>query len=144
MTVFSLLCPDKRHIKASSDFHLSFLLFYRTFFSRKTLFLWIQAHRSTTRVQLPQTLFISSQMSGITGLDPAKRMIIGFCGDKTTVFGDVIVYGEIRKWSIFLGFRSFPKSFYSKTALILRIPKNWNNKIGLQKFFAIKQCFSRA
>ena len=144
MTVFSLLCPDKRHIKASSDFHLSFLLFYRTFFSRKTLFLWIQAHRSTTRVQLPQTLFMSSQMSGITGLDPAKRMIIGFRGDKTTVFGDVIVYGEIRDRSLFLGFRSFPESFYSKRAILLRQRKNWNNNIRLQKFFAIKQFLSRA
>ena len=43
MTVAGLLGPDKRHIKASCDIHLSFfLLFYLTFFSRKTLFLWLQ------------------------------------------------------------------------------------------------------
>ena len=49
------------------------------------------------------------------------------------------VYGEIRKWSIFLDFRSFPKSYYSKTAILLGLAKNCNNKFEVQKFFAIKQ-----
>ena len=39
MTMASLLGPDKRHIKASSDIHLSFfLLFYLTFFQEKRCF----------------------------------------------------------------------------------------------------------
>ena len=78
MTVFSLLCPDKRQIKASGDFHLSFFIVLSDFFSRKTLFLWIQAQWSTTRVQLPRTLFISGQLSGITGLDQGKKLNIAF------------------------------------------------------------------
>ena len=51
------------------------------------------------------------------------------------------VYGEIRKWSLFLGFRSFPKSFYSKTALLLGFKKSWKNKIGVQNFFCHKTFF---
>ena len=35
MTVAGLLGPDKRHIKASSDNHLSFFLFYLTIFFKK-------------------------------------------------------------------------------------------------------------
>ena len=39
MTMASLLGPDKRHIEASSDIHLSFfLLFYLTFFQEKRSF----------------------------------------------------------------------------------------------------------
>ena len=30
----------------------------------------------------------------------------------------------------FSGFRSFPKSFYSRTALLLRLTKSWNKKMN--------------
>ena len=43
--------------------------------------------------------------------------------------------------ALFLGFRSFPKSFYSKTALLLSFKKIWKNKIGVQNFFAKKTFF---
>ena len=46
MTVVIFLSPDKRHIKASSDIHLSFFIALSDFFLRKTLFLWLQAHRT--------------------------------------------------------------------------------------------------
>ena len=144
MTVFSLPGPDKLQMMASSDNHQSFLLFYLTFFSRRTLFFWLQAHRTTTTVQLPQSLFKISQMSCIKGLDYAKTLITGFCGDNIMFFLIYYVYCEIRKWSLFLGFRSFPKSFYGGTAFLLRLIKSWNNKIWVQKFFAIKQFSSRA
>ena len=78
MTVASLLGPDKRHIKASSDIHLRFYIVLSDFFSRKTLVLWLQAHGTTTMVQLPGSLFISSQMSWISGLKYAEKLIIGF------------------------------------------------------------------
>ena len=78
MTVASLLGPDKPHIKASSDIHLSLFIVLSDFFSRKTLLLWLQAQRTTTTVQLPRSLLTSSQMSWITGLDHAKKVIIGF------------------------------------------------------------------
>ena len=71
-TVASLLGPDKRYTKASSDIHLSFFIVLSDFFSRKTLFLWLQAHRTTTTVQLTRPLFISSQINWIKGLDHAK------------------------------------------------------------------------
>ena len=44
MTVASLLGPDKHHIKASSDIHLSFYNVLSDFFSLKTLLLRLQAH----------------------------------------------------------------------------------------------------
>ena len=37
-TVASLLGPDKRHIKASSDFHLSFFIVLSDFFQEKRSF----------------------------------------------------------------------------------------------------------
>ena len=72
------LGPAKRYIKASSDIHLKFFIVLSDFFSRKTLFLWLQAHRITPTVQLPRSLFLCSQMSWIRGLDYAKKLIIGF------------------------------------------------------------------
>ena len=79
MNVASFLGPDKRHIKDSSDIHLSiYIVLSDLFLSTKTLVLWLQAHEITTTVQLPGSLFISSQMSWITGLEQAKKLIIGF------------------------------------------------------------------
>ena len=62
MTVDSLLGPDKRHMKASSDIHLRCFFVLSDFFLRKTLFLLLQARRTTTTVQLPRSLFKSSQI----------------------------------------------------------------------------------
>ena len=56
MTVASFLGSDKRHMKASSDIHLSFFIVLSDFFLRKTLFLWLQAHRTTSTVQLPGSI----------------------------------------------------------------------------------------
>ena len=53
MTVASFLGPDQRHIKDSSDIHISFYIVLSDLFSRKTLVVWLQAHGTTTTVELP-------------------------------------------------------------------------------------------
>ena len=78
MTVASFIGPNKRHIKDSSDIHLSFYIVLSDIFSRKKLVLWLQAHGTTTTVQLPGSLLKSSQMSWITVLQQAEKLIIGF------------------------------------------------------------------
>ena len=62
MTVASLSGPDKRQIKASSDIHLSFFIVLSNFFFKKNTVSQTQAHRPTTTVQLPRSLFKGSQM----------------------------------------------------------------------------------
>ena len=46
MTVASLLGPDKRHIKASSDIHLCFFIVLSYFFSRKNAVSLTPKHRT--------------------------------------------------------------------------------------------------
>ena len=78
MAVASFSGPDQPHIKDSSDIQISFYIVLSDFFSRKTLVVWLQAHGTTTTVELAGSLFISSQKSWITVLQQAEKLIIGF------------------------------------------------------------------